>query len=399
MKRHSKNLLFFQDVLFCKDKKGIKVRDPRWRFLLFFRKYFENISIIAPCKNGCDDNSFVPIKREFYFWALPPWGGYKEYLLKLPFIFLPFIVRAYKAINKHRVIWLRFPSLAGFVLFLIAYVLNKRVVIEISANIKNAWEPSKYQSSVAKRFVIFSGRCMDFLQKFIVKKRFLLTTGKDLERKYKNYSSFCLHFLENYFNEEDYIKKQNFDLHKPVRILYVGRLMELKGLQYLLEAIRMLIKEGKKVTLWIVGGGPLEKWLKKEVLNKKIHRYVKFFGPLPYGDKLFKIYKESDIFILPSLSEGFPRVIIEAFFFQLPVITTPVGGLKYFIKHMENGILVCPRDPYGIKEAVKKLIENKGLRKKIIYNQYKEALHYAGDKQAEKIVNAMYKYLKIESTF
>ena len=93
----------------------------------------------------------------------------------------------------------------------------------------------------------------------------------------------------------------------------------------------------------------------------------------------------ADVFVLPSLSEGIPRVILEAWALGVPVVATKVGGIPYLIRNGENGILVPPCSPDALSKAIEKIIDNKTLRKKLIKGGYHSVKEYTIERQIHKL--------------
>lgn len=156
---------------------------------------------------------------------------------------------------------------------------------------------------------------------------------------------------ESHFKDE-----MEIDPLKPV-ILFVGNLVWQKGVEYLIRAKEFISKD---VEIVIVGDGPLFNELKGIVEFENI-KGVKFTGARTDIDK---IMPAADIFVLPSLSEGRPIVILEALASGKPVIATNVGGIPEIIDD-DVGIIVNPEDPVGLAEAINKLLEDKDLREKM----------------------------------
>ncbi len=75
-----------------------------------------------------------------------------------------------------------------------------------------------------------------------------------------------------------------------------------------------------------------------------VHDRVSFFGYVPLGPEFFRIYREADIFVLPSVSEGLPYLMLEAMANSLPVVVTAVGGIPAVITHERDGLIVKPGD-------------------------------------------------------
>jgi len=136
-------------------------------------------------------------------------------------------------------------------------------------------------------------------------------------------------------------------------VLFVGNLVYQKGLEYLLEAKKLIDWD---LELIIVGDGPLRHELEKKVKNDQIKDVV-FVGARRDVDQ---IMPSSDLFVLPSISEGFPITILEAMASGLPVVATDVGGIGE-IMDKNVGIIVKPSDPEGLAGAMDKILKNSEL--------------------------------------
>ena len=139
----------------------------------------------------------------------------------------------------------------------------------------------------------------------------------------------------------------------------VGTLAELhpiKGLSYAIEAIHLL--EIPNLTYVILGEGELRSELEKEIKEKKMENKVYIKGFIKDGSSYLKAF---DIFLLPSLSEALSYTLIEAGFAEVPVIATSVGGIPEVIENEKTGLLIRPKNPKEIANAIRVLYENKDL--------------------------------------
>lgn len=176
-------------------------------------------------------------------------------------------------------------------------------------------------------------------------------------------------------NIKDY--KNNFRFNK--NILFLGRLADKKGVEYLLEAIKLL--KNKEVKVLIAGDGPLRKKLEEFVKLNKIHDQVKFLGYVTGKEKI-NLIKSCGIFIIPSIvtsygdREGLPVSLLEAMAASKTIIATNVGGIKEIIKNNYNGLLIKQKSPEDIVNAINKLFKNKNLAKRIALNARKTVLDY-----------------------
>ena len=167
-----------------------------------------------------------------------------------------------------------------------------------------------------------------------------------------------------------YLKKRVAQPTKKIRLLCVSRLLKLKGIQYVIEAVHRL--DDKNVTLTIVGTGKYEEALKKKMRLMDLQGSVTFLGFVDY-DKLPDIYNASDIFVLPSFGDSFGQVYVEAMSCGLPVIAANTGGVTELIRDRVNGFLVAPNNVEDIVFYLRKLIADPQLRLQIGDNNASEA--------------------------
>lgn len=145
-----------------------------------------------------------------------------------------------------------------------------------------------------------------------------------------------------------------------LRIVCVSRLIERKGIKYLIEAIGKL--RDKNVKLVLVGEGNQEEELKKLAHDLGISNMVDFKGYISH-DNIANIYKNSDIFVLPSLNEGMSNALLEGMASGLTVIVTDTGGTVELVDG--NGIIVPMGDSEAIVEAIRRIMEHPDERKRM----------------------------------
>ena len=175
--------------------------------------------------------------------------------------------------------------------------------------------------------------------------------------------------IPNGVNTEKFQNVQSRALDKnEIVLITTSRLVEKNAVGDIIDALEFL---PESVSLKIIGTGPLESELKLK--TKKLKSYearVKFLGHIPYSD-ISKYLHDADIFVRPSLSEGFGSSFIEAMAAGLPVIATPVGGIVDFLKNGETGLFCEVNNPESIARQVRRLMENEDLKKVIVENAKK----------------------------
>jgi glycosyltransferase involved in cell wall biosynthesis len=139
---------------------------------------------------------------------------------------------------------------------------------------------------------------------------------------------------------------------------YLGRLDRLKGIRYLLEALRLLVTEGHDLQGILVGGGDLE-WVRSQISRLDLMSHVRMIGhvsdPAPYLGCM-------DVLAHPSLSEALPQVLLEAAAAGTPIVATRVGGIPEIVEDGHSALLVAPRDVSGLVAALRTLSFDADLR-------------------------------------
>lgn len=181
---------------------------------------------------------------------------------------------------------------------------------------------------------------------------------------------------------------------KPQKLLFVGRLVKRKGLKYLINAINLLKDEFPKLSLSIIGGGPLKSTLEKMIKDLKLEDRIEMTGPLS-PDKVAYHYKTCKIFILPSTidnignTETLGVVLIEALSYKKPVIASRVGGIVDIVKDKKTGVLVEQKNSYELARAIKNLLLNPTYANNLGINGYR---HVMKNFSWEKIINDLSYY-------
>jgi glycosyltransferase involved in cell wall biosynthesis len=147
-------------------------------------------------------------------------------------------------------------------------------------------------------------------------------------------------------------------------ILYVGRLEPVKGVRYLISAMKRVHDTIPDARLIIIGEGTERAMLEALSARLGLQTCVQFGGEVPH-EKVLSFMQQADVFVLPSLSEGFPMVIVEALACGLPVVASRVGGVPEIITNETNGYLVEAKDEGALADRIQVLLQDDLLRKKI----------------------------------
>jgi glycosyltransferase involved in cell wall biosynthesis len=152
---------------------------------------------------------------------------------------------------------------------------------------------------------------------------------------------------------------------QPPYALAVGRLEQRKGFQDLVEAAQLVCRERPDVQFWIAGKGPMEDTLRRAIHKGDLEERVMLLGHIADREQTVKLYQGATLFVHAAHREGLPTVLLEAMACGRPVIATAVSGALDVVVSGENGLLVPPRAPAQMAEAVSRLLSDVPMRDRL----------------------------------
>ena len=183
----------------------------------------------------------------------------------------------------------------------------------------------------------------------------------------------------------------------PQNVLYLGivaQLIERKGHHILLEALRNM-PEREKMRVLIFGKGPQRETLERLVRDTGLKDIVHFTG---FRDDLPRWMGALDILVHPALMEGMGISLLQASAAKVPIVASDVGGIPEAVRHGENGLLVPPNDAVALRAAIRKLVHDPALRKRlgetgrrIVTEEFSIDTMVEGNLSVYNVVNMLYK--------
>ncbi|MBT5868444.1 MAG: glycosyltransferase [Nitrospinaceae bacterium] len=288
-------------------------------------------------------------------------------LLQLPFFVMAFFFAALKSEGK---ILHAYWTLAGLVALAVKFFTGKYVVINLwGSDILFTKIPILWYclSKAFNRADAIICESQDFADQLIAKgltrqRITVLPNGLDLQQ----------------FKPMDQIsqrKQLGLPTDRPL-LLSVGNLSERKGHKYLLQALSKILQSYGPVLVVIVGEGEFRSSIEATIADLKLENSVHLAG-FQKGETIANWLNAADIFILPSLLEGTPNILLEAMACQLAVVSTRVGGVGHVIEDGTNGCLVQPKSEIEIADTVVSLLQDPDLCQQLgknaretIYSKY-----------------------------
>ena len=188
--------------------------------------------------------------------------------------------------------------------------------------------------------------------------------------------------------EETPSEPRTRDRDRPWRIAWAGRMAGEKGLPDLVEAVALLGRDDP-VELLLIGDGPARPAVEREVARHGLDGRVRFLGYVADRSRYFEALRAADLFVLPSGSEGVPKVVVEAMAAGVPVVARPVGGTGDVLGHGKRGVLVERPGARALAEAVARLLADDDQRRALRAAAVEWAADRTADAQARRLVHWM----------
>jgi glycosyltransferase involved in cell wall biosynthesis len=359
-----------------------------YRFVEELSQYFREISVLAPVHEERPPSGVTALdSRRVGVLELPSYSN-----IETSFAALGRYIRQY---GRWRI------DLKGFdAIILMDYlipfywffrVLAKKhhvpVIQYMRANDAEVIRSSEYGRLKKTIAVALSGAGFQLLQ-LLSRRTPTLVAGKELYEIFSRRTSSVRSISPSGVSTRDLspAPSRRFD-GETLKLLYVGRLQRAKGVEELIEALARASADGKQFELSIVGadahGGRYLQRLNEQVARSGLRDVVRFHGHVPFGDELMDLYRGSDVFVLPSYSEGRPKVLYEAMAAGMAIIATKTGGIPEVIEDGANGLLVEPGDVGDLAAALKKVHSDRGLPKCISAIAAQRASEFTVERSAE----------------
>lgn len=231
---------------------------------------------------------------------------------------------------------------------------------------KNQYRPYSFIKHLGINLMV---RYIEYSQRKVFKTGIVLANNHQNVFKYAKYTQTYL-VSKSLVSEKNISSNESLSVHSPARLLYYGRVGPDKHIETILRACSILKSHGFRFMLQIVGDehSGYRKFLDSVVEKLDIKEYVLFTGKVDFKSK-DSIMKESDCLIFHTCgTEGFPRVIWEAFANGIPVLAAEYPGAQGYLENYENVILYKRQDYRALSKEILTLMSDFNLRKKLVSN-------------------------------
>lgn len=376
---------YFDGIHYSTDEAFVK-------FVTSFCPYFDKIVFCDAIVRQEEKRPYVLDDESTEVCPLPYFSVYS--FLKNILVTFPRIYRLLRDTMRHwDLVWLPAPHPVSLLFVFLCHRQHKPLFFLVRQNLM---EQVRHRNSGIKRHVAMAVvGTLELVFRRLARRHLTFTVGKEMYDAYSGKGRRVFQVAVSLVSRkeiEESSKRSTSEVHRPIRLLSVGRLDPEKGLLFLIAAVEQLIAARHiDAVLTIVGKGLKggeERMLRQEVQRRQLMDHIVFVGYLSHGKELFRLYRESDIFILPSLTgEGIPQTLFEAMACGVPVIATEVAGIPSVITSGGNGLLVNPGSSRQICEAVECLATDDKFRSRLIRRGFETARRHTLDTERDRMVS------------
>lgn len=292
------------------------------------------------------------------------------------------------------------PGISGFIAALLCAMYKKPYFLYFGADWR---ETALFRAdwSGAGRIVYTLYRaCIGLAERVSAKHaKFILVTGKSFVPRLKQYNDQVTETVPMVtVCRDDIHKKQNLLCREHINLLFVGPVTERKGVIYLIQALPLLEHYGidpASVSLKLVGSLEDSYWQQIVQIAEAegIRANINYDGYVSSKEMILEYYRKSDIFVLPSLGEGFPRVLYEAFSQGLPVVASRIATIRDTLAETDCVSYSEPGSPDSIAAAIARVVNDDGFRAEIIANGMDFASARIGGDPVQQVLELMKIYV------
>lgn len=330
-----------------------------WVYLREIVKYYDKVVLLSPCQYLKGDERTTSVSlAEFSnvsVYELPDSkGGYVRAIKH----FISY-KKAYKSIKGISTYYSRYPTPFGWLQKV--YGKDARRVIHYVGDPVDAAINNPNFSKWKKKILTFMFKPENKLYDWACKGAEVFTNGHHIAERLEKKGITAVPLISSTLTDDDfYFEENKMFCSSDIKLLYVGYLRKAKGVETVLRAFKGIVKERPNSILSVVGSGEFENELKQIVKTEYIPN-VDFLGHIDKREELNKIYRSHDIFMFASLSEGSPRVVLEAMSNGMAVVSTPVGSLPNTFHDKEDIVFANFNDIDDFESKALELYENKNI--------------------------------------
>lgn len=331
-----------------------------WVYLQEIVKYYDEICLLSPVFNNEEkgQNKFLPIDFEgkVTVFELPPSNGYISAIKHFGAYY-----KGYKQLkDKYTEVYVRYPIPFGWLSKV--FFKGKRRIIHFVGDPIDATKVNPNFSKFKKRLLVGCFLPENSLYMWACKGANVYTNGHHLKAKVAKHGIEATALISSTLTSGDFFLDPDRQITSDnIKMLYVGYLRKAKGVEVIIRTFNHIANDHAGATLTIVGAGEFERELRTMAHELGLNNRIKFAGHVDNRAQLNSFFREHNVFCFASLSEGSPRVILEAMANGINVVSTPVGSLPSVFSDEKDIMFAGFNDDRDFAVKINKLVHDNSL--------------------------------------
>jgi glycosyltransferase involved in cell wall biosynthesis len=350
--------------------------------------YFDKTILVAHVKSAAPPTGYYPVASpRLEIVGLPPTVGELQVLKSIPTMYR--IAR--QVVQRANLVATRMPDYTGVMGGLAA----RHCRVPYFAQIIDDWALQARQLDWRKKRglgLVLKAHLLiyDWFERRISREQLVFAQGQSCYLKHRD-SSDCKLVVSAAHHDVDVVDTPPWRFTStPPRIVNVARLNSVKNQQLIIQAILALKAVGRKWELVLVGDGPQRHYLEAIARQYELGDQVQFTGLIEHGKALWRLYDSSDVFVLSSLSEGTPKVILEAMARGVPVVASAVAGVPTVVQHEVNGLLFASGDLQSLVSHLLRLESDAALRDRLVGGGLRTAREFTVEAETRRLMGRVF---------
>lgn len=331
------------------------IPNTHYAYVDYLCNKYNNVILISNVKEKSfnDKKKVILNFSNIQIEPIPYYKSFKEAIFKILYF--------YRAIKKYKNIPLFYCRVPDPFSWMPALLFRKKCIMHfvgdsIEVILKNQnWSYIKKVLNIALYYP-------DYLLTIIASKRSrVFTNGFHIANKLKRFKIESTPVISSTLKNEDFCSENIKGKNDTLQLVYLGYIRYSKGIKTIMKIINTLFDENIRFHFNIIGDGEMLPELISFLNDNNLKEHATLYGHLEDRAEINKILRNSDLFVFTSLSEGSPRVILEAMAQKIPVLTTPVGSLPYVFTDKKNIRFFEFNNENEVIQLIKEFEENKSV--------------------------------------
>lgn len=346
------HVAIFNDDPACQTGESLRSAGPLTSFLCALKPHFDVLTVSVPLSRRPDRARFPYEVQNIdgVRFAFRPYFLRKAELVRRPWALVGSLLQLWRLAAEADRVLVRLPSPLAFVLVPVVLLTGgARFLIYIAGDLPARNLGRKGLGGLIRKRLALGYAATE---RWLARRCPTVAAGPALATRYH-----CPVFFTNLIRADEITWRTPRLDTTGLNLLFVGRLDRNKGVGFLIDALAILqVTTGTRLSLDIIGDGPERSSLERQVAERHLEDRVRFAGHVG-GSALKGRYLAADVLVLPSLSEGIPKVLLEAMSFSLVIVATRVGGVPWLCDFLDEQMLVEPGSADALAAGLRHVLE------------------------------------------